>query len=58
MNDEKRADMIADIVENYMESFDSKIIRSILENGWVGVFDWNDKELREAHRMLYYEEEE
>ena len=58
MNDEKRADMIADIVENYMESFDNKIIRSILENGWVGVCDWDDKELREAHRLIFWTEEE
>jgi len=51
-NEEKRADIIADLVENYMESFDNKIFRSILENGWVGIFDWTDEELLEQYTLL------
>ena len=58
MNEARRAEMIADIVENYMESFDNKIIRSIIEDGWNGVCNWNDKELREAHRLIFWTEEE
>jgi hypothetical protein len=62
MNEGDRADMIADLVENYMESFDNKIFRSILENGWVGIFDWTDEELLEQYTLLSWmpikEEEE